>query len=59
MKATKINLTVQIEVLSIDSIPGLLSELILEIGSEKIHGKLVADDGDSIIWNTNKHQVNF
>ena len=57
MKAEKITLNIEIQVLSIEVIPGLLGELIRNISEGNIHGTLCKDDGDYLEWVTKKVNV--
>ena len=59
MKATKRTLTVTIEALSVDCFPSLLIDLTEELSKERLSGRLVHDDGDTIIWNTKQQEVQF
>jgi hypothetical protein len=57
MKANKITVTVIVEVLSIDCVPGLLAQASEQINNEFHNGQLIADDGDTITWNTKSKPV--
>jgi hypothetical protein len=59
MKATKYTATIEIEVLSIDSIAGIAHDAIAKIDSEFPKGQLTADDGDSVKWEIKQEQVEF
>jgi hypothetical protein len=59
MKANKITLAVQIDVLSIDSIGGLLIEVAEHISCENRSGKLSKDDGDCVQWDIISQPVEF
>ena len=59
MKATKITMTVTIEVLHIDIIPGLLQEVCQEILADNTQGELAKSDGDLISWSTKTKNVVF
>jgi hypothetical protein len=52
MKIKKIVVTVEVEVLSIDSVYARLVDAAKQINDEQIHGKLCSDDGDTVSWNT-------
>lgn len=54
MQAEKITLTIKIEVLSLDSIAGILQEVIGNIENEKTAGTLRWNDGDEVVWGTEK-----
>jgi len=59
MKAIKYTMTINVEVLSVDIIPGLLAEVGDHIRNEFITGQLVADDGDSVAWDMQSKPVDF
>ena len=59
MKARKVSLVIKIEVLSIDSVRSLLCDMNSAIADEKVTGRLVADDGDTIEWETTYKDVEF
>ena len=59
MKALKYTMTIKVEVLSIDAIPGIISEAMAQLDKEFKDGKLVADDGDMVEWNTEQERVEF
>jgi hypothetical protein len=59
MKATKYTLNIEIEVLSLDSVPGLLHEVTSHLESEVQSGILVFEDGDSVQWKTKSTNVEF
>lgn len=59
MKATKFRVTVEIEVLSTDTIDGML-ERVQERLAYGIHtGENIADDGDYLRWETTETKVEF
>ena len=59
MKATKTKMTITVEVLNIDSIPGLLFDAIKCLKEEADQGVLRKDDGDEIFWSTTRKEVEF
>ena len=62
MKAIKKTLIVKAEVLSVDSIPALIQDMMNCFrghGQEYLNGELVSDDGDSIEWNVKQENVNI
>ena len=59
MTATKTTMTIKIEVLSPDSIPGLLFEAMDRIGTECPNGSIGKADGDSISWESKNQEVSF
>lgn len=52
MKLRVIEVTVKIEVLSVDSVPGLLHQAARRIEEEQISGAIYHDDGDQVEWQT-------
>lgn len=59
MKANKVTVKLKVEMLSIDSLQGLLSEASNLIRQETHNGKLRKDDGDEISWKTKTEKVEF
>lgn len=59
MSATKYQLEINTETLSIDSIKSLLFEVIENLGKEVKEGHLVHDDGDRVIWKMKENYVEF
>ena len=57
MKANKITMKITVEVLSIDSIPALLSSLEKYLYAEIQNGKMVMSDGDAVKWTTSTKKV--
>ena len=57
MIAKKMTVKIFIEVLSVDSIPGLLIELSTLINGENTSGHINKSDGDSIDWGYEEQQV--
>lgn len=62
MKTIKYTVTVQIEVLDMDSVTALLDEakqLIGVVNNDIHNGKLTHNDGDTVQWNTEVKEVEF
>jgi len=59
MKATKHTVTITVEVLSIDTVPGLVQECVEQMRKEYVRGELKADDGDTVKWELTSNQVEF
>ena len=60
MKAVKYTVTVTVEALSMDSVPGLIMEAAkLMAAAETPRGVIVKDDGDSLAWKTEAEDVEF
>jgi hypothetical protein len=59
MKANKVTVKIKIESLSIDVLSGLLMKVITEVENERENGELIADDGDSVKWETKRKKVKF
>ena len=59
MEANKVTVTIKVEVLSIDTVAGLLQDVITQIMREFENGRLVANDGDLIEWDTKRENVKF
>jgi len=59
MKATKHTVTITVEVLSLDTVPGLLQECSEQMRKEYVNGELSADDGDKIKWEVKSVPVEF
>lgn len=59
MKATKLYMTVKIEVLSIDAVPALLHEVAGIIRNGNTGGSLSKDDGDLVEWETQSAMIKF
>lgn len=59
MQATKFTVTVEIEVLSLDVVPGLLHEVAGIIINENRTGSLLKEDGDFVKWGTKSDRVDF
>lgn len=59
MKANKKKITINIEVLSLDSVPALLMKLINDFEGKVITGNDHHEDGDDIKWITECENVEF
>jgi hypothetical protein len=59
MKANKVTVRFTIEALSIDVTAGLISQALTQVDAGYENGKLVADDGDQIEWETKRTEVAF
>jgi hypothetical protein len=59
MKVEKVSMMIEIAVLSIDVIPGLVSEALNIIRQETPEGQIIKDDGDMVTWSTDKERVEF
>lgn len=57
MKATKYTLSVEIEVLDIDVLPGMLQTLQCNINQDITSGLLQFVDGDSVAWELEATEV--
>ena len=59
MQANKIMVTIEIDVLSNDSVPGLLYEVADLMIAENRTGSLLKEDGDCVKWGTKTERVDF
>ena len=59
MQATKFTVKIEIEVLSLDTVPGLIQEAVGIIQNENRAGSLAKEDGDFIKWGTKSERVDF
>jgi hypothetical protein len=59
MKAIKYTVRIEVEVLSFAVVPGIVGQAVEQIKNEMINGELVADDGDTVRWNTESEGVDF
>lgn len=59
MKAEKVTVTISVEALSIDSLRGLLSNVIEQVDRESETGLLRMSDGDEVSWSTKREAVEF
>ena len=59
MQAIKFTVSVKIEVLSMESVPNLLTKASERISDECPKGQLSFEDGDCIEWETQSAHVNF
>ena len=59
MKATKYSVKIEIEVLDMESVPALVYSALEEIKNQFHDGELTANDGDYVLWDTEKRKVEF
>lgn len=59
MQANKFTVTIEIEVLSLDSVPALVSEVATIMRNENRTGSVLKEDGDSVKWGTKSERVDF
>jgi hypothetical protein len=59
MQANKYTLTIEVEVLSMDSIPGLLYEVCDVMQNENRTGSLLKEDGDCVKWGIKSERIDF
>ena len=60
MKANKVTVTITIEALHIDCVAALAADAVRQIDDHANHnGELIADDGDSVKWQTKAEAVEF
>lgn len=59
MQATKYTVTIELEVLSLDVVPGLLMEVEGIMSNENRTGSLLKEDGDCVKWGTKSERVDF
>lgn len=59
MKATKVKVIIEIEVLSIDSVQCVYMEAIKGIEREITEGSVRMDDGDQVKWKVTREEVEF
>ena len=59
MKANKYTVSILVEVLSLESVPGLLVEVERIMRNENKAGSLSKDDGDFVRWHTVYEPVEF
>lgn len=59
MRANKVTVTIVVEALSIDCIGGLVAQAVEQVEREMTYGELVADDGDTVRWETKTEPVRF
>lgn len=59
MQANKYTITIEVEVLSLDSAPTLLYESIMAIEQESRTGSLLKEDGNYVKWLTKSERVDF
>lgn len=59
MQATKFKMVVEVEVLSLDTVPGLLVEIASIIRNENRAGSILKEDGDFCKWGASSERVDF
>ena len=59
MHATKYTVTIEVELLSLDALPGILYEVVELITNENRTGSLLKEDGDMVKWRTRSCRVDF
>ena len=59
MKAQKVTVEIKMELLSIDTLRGMLMSVIHEVEKEAENGELAMQDGDVISWSTTRKEVEF
>ena len=59
MKTEKVTMTILVEVLSVDVVPGLVHEALDIMRRETPEGQIIKDDGDMVTWCTDKKRVEF
>ena len=60
MKANKITVTIEMEMLHIDCSAALAHDVISQIKDKENHnGELISSDGDTVRWKTTSEEVTF
>ena len=59
MQANKFTVTVEIEALSLNTVPGLLYEVAEAMQQENRTGSLLKEDGDYVKWGSKSERVDF
>ena len=60
MKANKITVTIEMEMLHIDCVSALVADALAQIREyEKHNGELIAEDGDTVKWKTKSEEVDI
>ena len=60
MNATKYSVNINIEALSLDSVPALIYEAIEQLrNNESVAGTVIKEDGDTVDWTVRKKEVEF
>jgi len=59
MKAEKVTVRIEVEVLSIDVLRSLLADVLTHIEAEAESGSLAMADGDCVTWQTTRAPVSF
>jgi len=50
LKATKYSVTIEVEALSLDAVPGLVMKAVQELQGECVKGSMQMNDGDTVSW---------
>lgn len=60
MQATKYSVNINVEALSLDSVPALVMEAVDQMDTnESMAGTVIKDDGDTVDWTVRKKEVEF
>jgi hypothetical protein len=59
MQANKFTVTIEVEVLDLDSAPTLVSEVASIMGNENRTGSFLKEDGDCVKWGVKSERVDF
>jgi hypothetical protein len=59
MKADKVTVLIRVETLDIASVPHLVEKAAEQINREFVNGELVASDGDTVRWTTERTPIEF
>jgi len=59
MQANKFTVTIEVEVLSLDVVPGLIAEVANIMRDENRSGSLLKEDGDCVKWSSKSERVDF
>ena len=59
MKAEKITVKIEVEVLSIDVVEGVVADFARSWENQKRNGQLISEDGDTVTWTTKTKKVEF
>jgi len=59
MKAQKVTITITVEVLAVEAATGLVNQALQRIDAEYEHGLLMANDGDTVRWETVRESIEF
>ena len=59
MKANKLTVKIEVEVLSMDSVTAKVADAMEQFDKEQRVGELISEDGDSVKWQTVSKKVEF